>query len=98
MVLIIRHLIHQASEFFIIFEIGNFKPAHIFFLFSLFYAHKANILLQTHQFSFDTLENLVEEHRSGVALAINHLIVWFLHDETAFEHSDSLFKRGVQAL
>ena len=98
MVLIIRHLIHQVSEFFIIFEIGNFKSTHIFFLFSLFYAHKADILLQAHQFSFDTLEDFVEEHRSGVALAINHLIVWFLHLKTAFEHSNSLFKRGVQAL
>ena len=98
MVLIIRHLIHQVSEFFIIFEIGNFKSTHIFFLFSLFYAHKADILLQTHQFSFDTLENLVEEHRGGVALAINHLIVWFLHLKTAFEHCNSLFKCGIQAL
>ena len=79
MVLIVGHLVHQVSEFFIIFEISDFKSAHIFFLFSLFYAHKADILLQTHQFSFDTLENFVQEHWGGVALAIYHLIVWFLH-------------------
>ena len=59
MVLIIRQLIHKVSEFFIIFQISNFKPAQIFFLFSLFYTHEADILLQTHQFSFDSLEYFI---------------------------------------
>ena len=59
MVLIIRHLIHEVSEFFIIFQISNFKSSQILFLFSLFYAHEADILLQTHQFSFNTLEYFI---------------------------------------
>ena len=75
MVLIIGHLIHHVSEFFIVFKAGHLHSTHVFFLFSLFHAHKADILLQTHQFSFDTLEDFIKEHRGCVALAINHLIV-----------------------
>ena len=59
MVLIIRQLIHKVSEFFIIFQISNFKSSQIFFLFSLFYTYEADILLQTHQFSFDSLEYFI---------------------------------------
>lgn len=55
-------------------------------------------MLQAHQLAFDPLKDFIKEHRGGVTLAVDHLVVVFRHVEALLHQSDSLLECMIQAL
>ena len=89
--LIVADLLHHLTEFIAVFERIDFEAAEVFFLLPLLHVHQVDVLLQAHQFSFDTFENFIQEHRRGVTLAVDHLVVGLLTLKALLELDDSVF-------
>ena len=75
----VLHIVLQSGyhvpEVIAILEIGDLQSAEVLLLLSLLHAHHVHVLLEAHEFTLDALEDLIEEHRRGVALSVHHLVV-----------------------
>lgn len=93
---VVLHATNDTSELVVIFEIRHLKTAHVFLVSALFSIDKLQSLLKAHYLGLDTFKDFIQEHRSGITLAINQLVVLLLLTQSGLEVGDTCLKLLVE--
>lgn len=71
---VVLDALDYVAELVSVLEVGHLESAQTILIATLFVIDKLHLLLEAHHFGLDPLEDFVEEHRGGIALAIYQLV------------------------
>ena len=71
---VVLDALDYVAELVRILKVDHLESAQTILIAALFAIDKLHLLLEAHHFGFDPLEDFVEEHRGGIALAVYQLV------------------------
>ena len=96
--IVILQVAEHVPELIIIFEVHHFDPAQVFLLLILLHIHELKVLLKAHKFAFDSIKDLIEEHRCCISLSVHQSGVVLIVAKSVFHNGDSLLELSIKAL